>query len=725
MSANPKRRKQLRKKQFFKSKSKPLTALELRVKEIQDLETRIAKEAPKPGSNVLTLDRENKEKEKNPEKDSNSNVSLQQWRRFDKFPISSRTADGLKKHGFEIPTSIQRASIPHILAGRDVLGAAKTGSGKTLAFVIPLLEKLYRSQWSSIDGLGALVLAPTRELAMQIFEVLRKAGCSHDFSAGLLIGGKDFEAESEVLPQMNIIVGTPGRVLHHLEHTPLFLADNLRMLVIDEADRCLDMGFKTALDSIIEALPGSNQRQTVLFSATQTKSVNDLARLSLSRPEFISVHVNSDTATPKRLAQSYIVCEAHEKLSVLSSFLKSHPTSKSIVFLNSCKEVRFVFEVFRRLKVGNYLMHLHGRMKQERRMHIYYEYLKRPNAVLFATDLAARGLDFPEVDWVIQMNCPEDVDTYIHRSGRTARYRSNGKAMLMLIPSEVPMIQKLDEKKIQLKELKVNPEKIADVTRKLEGFLAEDADLKYLAQKAFITYMKSIFVQKDKEVFDINKIDAAKLAMSMGLPGAPIMKFVQGNASKKTKNSNKKLQKILDGVEKEEKITQKEKDKVSRLLSRKNVTVLDESRQQIRAVSDSDDDSDEEFLIAKETEEPTIESNRNSKSSGDWSRYLKGEDEVEKADRDLVDSYGVQLNQRLQEFDPINKERERSRIKALRALKNNNKRKRSDEHSPLTSDSDDDDNNEDEDEYESSTSDSEEEESQESEENLEIDLNED
>lgn len=251
--------------------------------------------------------------------------------------MSSFTQKGLKGCDYTVPTEIQLATISYSLLGKDVLGAAKTGSGKTLAFLIPILELLYCKQWTNLDGLGALVITPTRELAYQIFETLRKIGQHHSFSAGLIIGGKDLNFERKRMDQCNIIIGTPGRLLQHMDENPLFDCVNLQILVLDEADRCLDLGFKQTLDGIIANLPET--RQTLLFSATQTKSVKDLARLSLKDPKYISAHENSKHATPEGLKQVYSVCELHEKLSVIYTFIKTHLKQKTIIFLASCKQV--------------------------------------------------------------------------------------------------------------------------------------------------------------------------------------------------------------------------------------------------------------------------------------------------------------------------------------------------------------------------------------------------
>ena len=211
---------------------------------------------------------------------------------FESMPLSTRTKEGLRSSKLVAPTDIQAATLPHALAGRDILGAAKTGSGKTLAFVIPMLEKLFRERWAPSDGLAALIITPTRELALQIFEVLRVVGRKHQISAGLITGGKKgLEEEQDRVVGMNVLVATPGRLLQHLEQTPGFDASQLQVLVLDEADRILDMGFKdqlgmfstiasvtflirpSILDGIMTYLPPGGQRQTMLFSATQTKSV--------------------------------------------------------------------------------------------------------------------------------------------------------------------------------------------------------------------------------------------------------------------------------------------------------------------------------------------------------------------------------------------------------------------------------------------------------------------
>ncbi|KAK6149297.1 hypothetical protein DH2020_016822 [Rehmannia glutinosa] len=494
------------------------------VKEIELLESWIASAKPDSGSNPLSL---------TPPKKSpigilpdGSYSPYSGAEKFSQLPLSKKTKDGLAGASYSKMTDIQRASLPHSLCGRDILGAAKTGSGKTMAFVIPVLEKLYRARWGPEDGVGCIIMSPTRELAGQLFEVLKSAGKYHGFSAGLLIGGrKDVDTEKERVNELNILVCTPGRLLQHMDETPNFECSQLQVLVLDEADRILDVGFKKELNAIISQLP--KHRQTLLFSATQTKSVQDLARLSLKDPEYISVHEESETATPSRLQQTAMVIPLDQKLDMLWSFLKAHLNSRVLVFLSSCKQVKFVYEAFKKLRPGIPLKCLHGRMKQDRRMGIYAQFCEK-RSVLFSTDVASRGLDFNKaVDWVVQVDCPEDVASYIHRVGRTARYLSGGRSILFLTPSETKMLDKLQEKKIPIRYIKANTKRLQPVSGLLAALLVKYPNLQQLAQRAFITYLRSIHKQRDKEVFEVTKLPIDEFSASLGLPMTPKVRFLK------------------------------------------------------------------------------------------------------------------------------------------------------------------------------------------------------
>ncbi len=532
-----------------------------------------------------------------------------EYKTFTDLPLSQTTASGLEASHFKALADIQQKAIPFALKGSDILGAAKTGSGKTLAFLIPVLENLYRRKWTELDGLGALILSPTRELAIQIFEVLRKIGRYHTFSAGLVIGGKSLQEERERLGRMNILVCTPGRMLQHMDQTAAFEIDNLQMLVLDEADRIMDMGFQSTVDAIVEHLP--KERQTLLFSATQTKKVSDLARLSLRDPEYVSVHEAASSATPSTLQQNYITTPLHDKLDTLWSFLRANLKFKILVFLSSGKQVRFVYESFRHLQPGIPLLHLHGRQKQTARLDITTRFSATKNACLFATDVVARGLDFPAVDWVIQLDCPEDADTYIHRVGRTARYERNGRAVLFLEPSEEEgMLKRLEQRKVPIERINVRQKKQQSIKNQLQNMCFKDPELKYLGQKAFVSYTRSVHLQKDKEVFKLKELPLEEFASSLGLPGAPKIKFLKGDNAKTLKNAPRQAISSSEDEDEEHppEVESKSKKtgprtKYDRMFERTNQDVLTEHYTKLIDGDDTRDDGDgdeqNDFLTVK------------------------------------------------------------------------------------------------------------------------------
>lgn len=524
---------------------------------------------------------------------------------FQDLPLSSAVLRGLKDASYVKLTDIQKDSIPVSLKSNDVLGAAKTGSGKTLAFLVPVLEKLYREGWTEYDGVGALIISPTRELAMQIYEVLIRIGTHCSFSAGLVIGGKDVKFESQRISKINILIGTPGRILQHMDQAVGLNTDNLQILVLDEADRCLDMGFQKTLDAIVGNLPPL--RQTLLFSATQSQSLNDLARLSLTDYKTVGTPANvsgSLPATPETLQQHYIVVELADKLDTLFSFIKTHLKNKMIIFLSSSKQVHFVYETFRKLQPGMSLMHLHGRQKQRARTETLDKFSRAQQVCLIATDVVSRGIDFPAVDWVVQVDCPENVDTYIHRVGRSARFGKQGKSLVMLTPQESePFLQRLKSRKIEPSMLTIKQSKKKSIKPQLQSLLFKDPELKYLGQKAFISYVRSIYVQKDHEVFKFDQLPTEEFAQSLGLPGAPRIKIKGMRAierSKDLKNAPRQLLTLNKANENGEieKKPNESKTKFDKMFDRKNQTVLSEHYLNITK-SQAQEDENEDFLSLK------------------------------------------------------------------------------------------------------------------------------
>jgi ATP-dependent RNA helicase DDX18/HAS1 len=344
-------------------------------------------------------------------------------------------------------TEIQHKSIRPLLEGRDVLGAAKTGSGKTLAFLIPAVELLYKMSFTPRNGTGVLVISPTRELSLQTYGVAKELLQYHSHTYGIVMGGANRKAEVDKLQRgVNLLIATPGRLLDHLQNTPGFLHKNLHCLIIDEADRILEIGFEEEMKQIIRLLP--KKRQTVLFSATQTKSVEDLASLSLKRsPLYVGVDDDKATATVEGLQQGYIVCPSEQRFLLLFTFLKKNRDKKVMVFLSSCNSVKFHSELLNYIDIP--VLDIHGKQKQHKRTSTFFEFCQADSGILLCTDVAARGLDIPEVDWIVQYDPPDDPKEYIHRVGRTARGQGGkGYALLFLLPEELTFLRYLKQAKV-------------------------------------------------------------------------------------------------------------------------------------------------------------------------------------------------------------------------------------------------------------------------------------
>ncbi|KAF2707956.1 DEAD-domain-containing protein [Pleomassaria siparia CBS 279.74] len=441
--------------------------------------------------------------------------------KFSELNLSERTNEAIKAMGFETMTEIQRRAIPPLMAGKDVLGAAKTGSGKTLAFLIPAVEMLSAMRFKPRNGTGVIVVSPTRELALQIFGVARELMEKHSQTFGICIGGANRRAEAEKLAKgVNLLIATPGRLLDHLHNTQGFVFKNLKTLIIDEADRILEVGFEDEMRSIIKILPNT-ERQTMLFSATQTTKVEDLARISLRPgPLYINVDHTKEHSTVDGLEQGYVVCDSETRFRLLFSFLKKHQKKKTIVFFSSCNSVKFYAELLNYIDLP--VLELHGKMKQQARTNRFFEFCNATSGTLICTDVAARGLDIPEVDWVIQFDPPDDPRDYIHRVGRTARGASGtGRSLMFLLPSEIGFLKLLKEERVPLVEFELPANKILNIQSQLEGLIGKNYYLNKSAKDGYRSYLQAYASHSLRSVFDVHKLDLKLVAKSFGFSAPP------------------------------------------------------------------------------------------------------------------------------------------------------------------------------------------------------------
>uniref|UniRef100_A0A8C6RUU4 ATP-dependent RNA helicase n=2 Tax=Nannospalax galili TaxID=1026970 RepID=A0A8C6RUU4_NANGA len=494
-------------------------------------------------------------------------------------------------------TSVQKQSIPVLLEGRDALVRSQTGSGKTLAYCIPVVQSLQglKSKIQRGDGPYALVLVPTRELALQSFDTVQKLLKPFTWIVpGVLMGGEKRKSEKARLRKgINILISTPGRLVDHIKSTKNIHFGRIQWLVLDEADRILDLGFEKDITVILNAVNAECQkRQNVLLSATLTEGVTRLADISLHNPVSISVLDEScDQPNPKETASpqtgtwldSFAIPESLDqhvtlvpsklRLVCLAAFIlqkcKFEKGQKMIVFFSSCELVEFHYSLFLHTLLSHSrvptseqppsaslplkFLRLHGNLEQEERTAVFQEFSQSRTGVLLCTDVAARGLDLPQVTWIVQYNAPSSPAEYIHRIGRTARIGCRGSSLLILAPSEAEYVNSLASHKINISEIKmedilsvltrddcfkrrkgaaqkshaVGPQEIRERATVLqtvfEDYVHSSEKTVSWAKKALQSFIRAYatYPRELKPIFHVRYLHLGHIAKSFGLRDAP------------------------------------------------------------------------------------------------------------------------------------------------------------------------------------------------------------
>ena len=345
---------------------------------------------------------------------------------FRKFDLSPEMLSALQAAGYHEPTPIQVGTIAPALAGRDVIGTAQTGTGKTAAFLIPVIERL-RAARRSGDEQSALILAPTRELAEQIYGWSQRLGSG--LRAALIVGGVAYGPQySDLRQKPAMLIATPGRFVDHLNRRSVSL-HNVRILVLDEADRMLDMGFKPQLDRILRFLPA--RRQSLLFSATLAKEVGALAHKQTKNPARIAVGPQS--VPPSQTVQDVYLVESHQKRPLLLSLLAQDDGNILVFARTKHRTDRLVHSV---RQAGHAVQRLHSDRSQSQRRQALEGFRNGHYRILVATDIAARGIDVAGIHRVINFDLPQTAEDYVHRVGRTARADAEGRASSFAAPDE-------------------------------------------------------------------------------------------------------------------------------------------------------------------------------------------------------------------------------------------------------------------------------------------------
>jgi ATP-dependent RNA helicase DeaD len=425
---------------------------------------------------------------------------------FENLGLIEPLLKSVREHGFEEPTPIQRRTIPLLLAGRDVVAQAQTGTGKTAAFALPLLQRIDTSN-RTVQG---LVLAPTRELAVQVASATHALGRHLDIQVLPIYGGQPIERQLRALRAgVHIVIGTPGRVMDHLRRGSLDVS-SVRMLILDEADEMLDMGFEEELDAILSQLP--TERQTALFSATIPARIQRLSRSSMTDPA--AVTIEPEKLTVPQVQQTYYEVAPQAKLDALSRILDMETPGSGIIF---CRTKRMVDEVGEVLTSQGYQVDtLHGDLSQAMRDRVMHRFREGVTELLVATDVAARGLDIDSVSHVINFDIPEDPEQYVHRIGRTARAGRSGDALTLVAPREMRLLREIE----RLIRRRIQPARIptaGDIaTRRLE--MAKESISHAIEEGGLEPYL--LAVESLASDGDLAKVAAAALRLVLEHDGS-------------------------------------------------------------------------------------------------------------------------------------------------------------------------------------------------------------
>ncbi|NXG89420.1 DDX31 helicase, partial [Stercorarius parasiticus] len=504
-------------------------------------------------------------------------------------------------------SDVQKQTIPVLLQGKDALVRSQTGSGKTLAYGIPLVQSLQgmESKIQRSDGPYALILVPTREVGGPFAWIV----------PGVLMGGEKRKSEKARLRKgINILISTPGRLVDHIKSTECIHFRRTQWLIIDEADRILDLGFEKDVAVILNALNAEREtRQNVLLSATLTEGVTRLADISLNDPVSISIADEiqkgikpasqmdrepssssncmgqENFAVPEKLKQYVVMVPSKLRLVTLAAFIlekcKFEKHHKMIIFFSSCEQVEFYYELLLKVLSGGLeseqperssvssaclqFLRLHGNMEQEERTEVFQEFLKSKTGILLCTDVAARGLDLPQVTWIVQYNAPASPAEYIHRIGRTARIGCHGNSLLVLAPSEAEYVSLLASHKINVSEIKMekvlsslmkddcfklhrprskkscgtDPQEVREratvLQTKFENYVHSNEGTVRWAKKALQSFLcaYTTYPRNLKHIFHIKSLHLGHVAKSFGLRDAPqnLTGLPTAGSKKKTK----------------------------------------------------------------------------------------------------------------------------------------------------------------------------------------------
>ncbi|KAK0415305.1 hypothetical protein QR680_011882 [Steinernema hermaphroditum] len=471
---------------------------------------------------------------------------------FKDLGLSKWLCDKLRELQIKNPTPVQINCIPKVLEGGDVLGCAKTGTGKTFAFALPIINQL------AVDpcGMYALVLTPTRELAVQIAEQFQAVGKMFNLSTAVIIGGRHQVAQSmDLSKRPHVIIATPGRLADHIDTHPevSHWLQQIKVLVLDEADLMLDGQYGLQLKTIFGVLP--KERQTLLFSATITSAINQLHQVSVRKPFFFED--KSEVATVEKLEQKYVLSPIGVKdaylVYVVKNFYENRPNSSILVFSQTCRECQALALMFNGLgfDVGS----LHSEISQEERTASLVRFRSGRIRILICTDVAARGLDIPHVDLVVNHNVPRCPKTYVHRVGRSARAGRFGAALTFVTQYDVTLLQEVEKL----------------IGKKMDQFAVSDKKVSQYVTQVLVVKREAEIKLAQQNFGEKKEINKRKEMIKAGLDPDEVAKILKEQKERKEKTAKKRIERLEDKKKKSEKKTEGVAVKSKKVIKKKKV----------------------------------------------------------------------------------------------------------------------------------------------------------
>ncbi|XP_009764877.1 DEAD-box ATP-dependent RNA helicase 18 [Nicotiana sylvestris] len=584
---------------------------------------------------------------------SNPNKALTNTRFSDlEPPLSEPVLEALTNSGFEFCTPVQAATIPLLCNYKDVTVDAATGSGKTLAFVVPLVEILRRSSSNpKPHQVMGIIISPARELSSQIFHVAQPfISTLANVRPMLLVGGQGVKADVRKIEEegANLLIGTPGRLYDIMERMDILDFRDFEILILDEADRLLEMGFEKQINSIISRLP--KLRRTGLFSATQTEAVEELSKAGLRNPVRVEVRAeakqlngsassgnSASSKTPSGLHIEYLECEADKKSSQLVHLLTKNRSKKIMIYFMTCACVDYWGTVFPRLSClkSFSLISLHGKMKQSAREKAIASFTSLSSGILLCTDVAARGLDIPGVDYIIQYDPPQDHKMFIHRVGRTARLGRQGSAVVFLLPKEEAYVEFLCIQGVFLEEGECASE-APDIIDEIRSAAKKDRDVMEKGLRAFVSYIRAYKEHHCSYILRWKELEIGKLGTGYGLlqlPSVPEVKHhslstkgftavedinleeikFKDKSREKQRKKNLQVRKAARAQQEEQKIQRLKKEANSTATAMRKKTA--KQRRATQLVEDEDEIT-REYRLLKKLKKGAIDENEFAKLTG-------------------------------------------------------------------------------------------------------------